>query len=239
MEQFKSIETTELVKIANAIRLKKGSTDKISLEDMPAMIREIEGGVELPELSNEGTASDLLSGKQLIDGDGNIVTGNIPNNGAISSTMDGLNTKQVTIPAGYTSGGTISLDNTIDNEVDIQADLLAQAIAALEGKASGGGDSGTTINVVNTSNYPVNINGYDCYPDETTIVQIFPDSLFTFFLPYFIDEEVRICACYIDEYGEEWAPTSVLSEHMAQVGIIDTYSLLTSTTITLIEQEPA
>lgn len=42
MDQFKSIETTELVKIANAIRLKKGSTDKISLEDMPAMIREIE-----------------------------------------------------------------------------------------------------------------------------------------------------------------------------------------------------
>lgn len=33
------------------------------------------GGVELPELTNEGSASDLLSGKQLIDGDGNKVTG--------------------------------------------------------------------------------------------------------------------------------------------------------------------
>lgn len=41
-EQFKSIETTELVKIANAIRVKTGTTDKISLEDMPAKIAAIE-----------------------------------------------------------------------------------------------------------------------------------------------------------------------------------------------------
>lgn len=32
-------------------------------------------GVELPELSNPGTASDLLSGKELIDGEGEVVTG--------------------------------------------------------------------------------------------------------------------------------------------------------------------
>ena len=32
-------------------------------------------GVELPTLTNEGTSSDLLSGKQLIDSNGNIVTG--------------------------------------------------------------------------------------------------------------------------------------------------------------------
>ena len=32
-------------------------------------------GVQLPTLTNEGTASDLLSGKQLIDSNGNIVTG--------------------------------------------------------------------------------------------------------------------------------------------------------------------
>lgn len=51
MSEYKAIETTDLVKIANAIRLKKGGTDKISLEDMPAMIREIEGGgLILPDL---------------------------------------------------------------------------------------------------------------------------------------------------------------------------------------------
>lgn len=33
------------------------------------------GGSQLPELSNEGAASDLLAGKQLIDGNGNVVIG--------------------------------------------------------------------------------------------------------------------------------------------------------------------
>lgn len=41
-EQFKSIEITELTRIANAIRTKTGTTDKISLEDMPAKIAAIE-----------------------------------------------------------------------------------------------------------------------------------------------------------------------------------------------------
>lgn len=36
-----------------------------------------EAGTDLPELSNEGSASDLLFGKQLIDSDGNKVTGTI------------------------------------------------------------------------------------------------------------------------------------------------------------------
>lgn len=38
-------------------------------------LRDKATGVELPELTNEGTASDLLSGKQLINGEGNIVEG--------------------------------------------------------------------------------------------------------------------------------------------------------------------
>lgn len=136
-EQFKSIETTELTRIANAIRVKTGTTDKISLEDMPAKIVAIESGTTLPELENEGSAADLMEGKELISSDGNIVTGTMPNNGAISSTMDGINTKSVTVPAGYTSGGTVSLDNTIDNEVNEQADLISQIATALEGKAAG------------------------------------------------------------------------------------------------------
>ena len=38
---------------------------------------ECEGGVSLPELSNPGTASDMASGKELIDQDGNVVTGTL------------------------------------------------------------------------------------------------------------------------------------------------------------------
>jgi hypothetical protein len=55
-------------------------------------------GVELPELTNEGTASDLLSGKQLIDQDGNIITGTIPTK--IESDLTAF-AAMVTVPAGY------------------------------------------------------------------------------------------------------------------------------------------
>jgi hypothetical protein len=48
--------------------------------DLQALINKVNalpdaGGVELPELTNEGSAADLFSGKQLIDGEGNKVTG--------------------------------------------------------------------------------------------------------------------------------------------------------------------
>ena len=99
------------------------------------------GGVELPTLTNEGSASDLLSGKELIDGDGEILTGTMKNNGSVSSSMDGINTKSVTIPSGYTTGGTVSLDNTIDNEVNTQTNLITQITTALENKAVGGIDT--------------------------------------------------------------------------------------------------
>ena len=55
-------------------------------------------GVELPELTNEGSASDLLSGKELIDQDGNIVTGTIPTKTSSDLTASGAT---VTVPAGY------------------------------------------------------------------------------------------------------------------------------------------
>ena len=42
------------------------------------------------------------------------VTGTMPNNGAISKTIDGLSVTSTTIPAGYTSGGTVSLTGDIE-----------------------------------------------------------------------------------------------------------------------------
>lgn len=44
---------------------------------------ECEGGVSLPELSNLGTASDMALGKELIDQNGNKVTGTLPNGGML------------------------------------------------------------------------------------------------------------------------------------------------------------
>lgn len=46
--------------------------------------------------------------------DGEKVTGSMPNNGATSLSIDGITTTSATIPAGYTSGGTVSLTSDIE-----------------------------------------------------------------------------------------------------------------------------
>lgn len=46
--------------------------------------------------------------------DGAKVTGIMANNGAISKTIDGLNVTSYTVPAGYTSGGSVALTNDIE-----------------------------------------------------------------------------------------------------------------------------
>ena len=115
------------------------------------------GGVELPTLDNPGAAEHLLQDKELINEVGVKVVGTMSNNGEVSRTMDGVNTKSVSIPAGYTSGGTVSLDDTIDNAVSdalaaitekgvtvpagTKVDGLADLIAAIE---SGGGAANQT-----------------------------------------------------------------------------------------------
>lgn len=43
------------------------------------------------------------------------IVGTMPNNGVTDASIDGISTTSVTIPAGYTSGGTVSLTNDIEN----------------------------------------------------------------------------------------------------------------------------
>lgn len=53
----------------------------------PAKVTAISGGAQLPTLSNPGKAADLALGKELLDGNGNIVTGTalIPGGGDIKA----------------------------------------------------------------------------------------------------------------------------------------------------------
>lgn len=55
---------------------------------------------------------DILSGKTAFGASGSI-TGNMTNNGATGGTI-GTKAGTYTIPAGYTSGGTVSLTNVTD-----------------------------------------------------------------------------------------------------------------------------
>ncbi len=64
--------------------------------------------------SVNATAPDVLTGKVLVTKDGTVTAGSMANNGEIAATMDGMNTTSVTIPAGYTSGGTVSLTSEIE-----------------------------------------------------------------------------------------------------------------------------
>ena len=66
-----------------------------------------------------GTAADILDGKIVYGYDSTgkkakKLTGTMANNGDTSGTIDGLTTTSMTIPAGYTSGGTVSLTSDIE-----------------------------------------------------------------------------------------------------------------------------
>ena len=58
------------------------------------------------------TAADVLTGKTAYGSSGS-VSGSMANNGSTSGTI-GTKAGTVTIPAGYTSGGTVSLINVSD-----------------------------------------------------------------------------------------------------------------------------
>ena len=60
-------------------------------------------------------AGDVLSPKIIVLPDGTPVAGTIPSNGAINETIDGINNTSVQIPAGYTTGGKVSLTSDIEN----------------------------------------------------------------------------------------------------------------------------
>ena len=58
-------------------------------------------------------AAEILDGKFAYVG-GVKVEGTMPNNGSTGGTFDGMTTTSFNIPAGYTSGGTVSLTNDIE-----------------------------------------------------------------------------------------------------------------------------
>ncbi len=60
-------------------------------------------------------AGDVLTGHKIVSATGAIINGAMPNNGSVANTIDGLTTSSVTIPAGYTTGGTISLTSDIED----------------------------------------------------------------------------------------------------------------------------
>mgnify|MGYP003565054651 CR=1 FL=1 len=72
------------------------------------------GGGDLDPIT--ATNDKVLSGYTYNDSEGEIQTGTMPNNGAINAEITGMSdiSMSVTIPAGYTTGGTVSLTSDIE-----------------------------------------------------------------------------------------------------------------------------
>lgn len=72
----------------------------------------------IPEKYVDTSSADAEAKHILIDKTAYVgtqkVTGTMPNNGSTDNTIDGITKMSVTIPAGYTSGGTVSLTNDIE-----------------------------------------------------------------------------------------------------------------------------
>lgn len=66
------------------------------------------------QTSGTAAAAEILSGETAWVG-GTKVTGTMANNGATGGSIDGMTNTSVTIPAGYTTGGTVSLTDDIEN----------------------------------------------------------------------------------------------------------------------------
>lgn len=133
-----STQETNLKAIADAIRTKEGSTDTIPANTFAQRILGIQTGVELPELTTPGAAADLLAGKELIDADGNKLTGTMPTveqaTPAITVSSSGLITASGTQSAGYVAAGTKSATKQLTTQA---AKTITPSTSAQTAVASG------------------------------------------------------------------------------------------------------
>lgn len=105
----------------------------------------IMGGGSLPSLTNPGTAGDLLTGKQLIDQNGNALSGTMANRGAVSHSMNAG--ESYTIPAGYHNGSGRVTANSLSSQTSgtaTAADINNGKTAWVNGvKLTGTGSGGS------------------------------------------------------------------------------------------------
>ena len=59
-------------------------------------------------------AADVLANKIFVTASGAVTAGTMINNGTVNASIDGLTVTSYSSPAGYTSGGTVSLTNDIE-----------------------------------------------------------------------------------------------------------------------------
>ncbi len=82
---------------------------KVTVNAIPAKFGDTTG--------DTAVAANVLAGVKahtIVNGTATQITGSMANNGAIAGSIDGLTTTSYTVPAGYTTGGTVSLTDDIE-----------------------------------------------------------------------------------------------------------------------------
>lgn len=82
----------------------------------------------------DATAANILSGKKAYSGSGEI-TGNMTNNGSTSGSISTKN-GTVTIPAGYTTGGTVDIASAAVSDCIASNILAGKTILGVSGSLS-------------------------------------------------------------------------------------------------------
>lgn len=103
-----SLETKSATptKAQQAIEPSEGKVlSQVTVEAIPAQFVDTSTGTAV--------AGDILTGK-IAFVNGVAVTGSMPNNGTTNLTIDGMQATSVSVPAGYTTGGTVSLTSSIE-----------------------------------------------------------------------------------------------------------------------------
>lgn len=100
----------DMTDVADHIRAKAEISTPLAWPDgYKAAVDAIQTGVELPELTNPGAASDLLAGKELIGADGEVVVGTVPERDSDDLIVSN---NGIVVPAGhYTKQASAALDS--------------------------------------------------------------------------------------------------------------------------------
>lgn len=114
------------------------------LEQIAAALEGKAGGATLPTLDNPAVAADILSGKEAIDGDGNVITGTIPTRTSSNVTTSG---SFVIVPAGYYASSATQSVNIVTQatpsvSIDANGKISASATQTA-GYVSAGTKTGT------------------------------------------------------------------------------------------------